>query len=549
MIFDKPRFSMRAGDVLDIEVGDEISLSCSAKVHSIFESLRDMKGVGEVTPAYASLGARVDARTVKVAAVIKRVEKAWAKGGSEAPSGRLVKVPVCYDGEYAPDIEWVAQKAGLKREEVVALHSSREYTCMMLGFAPGFVYLDEVDPKIRADRLETPRTKVPEGSVGIAGAQTGIYGLESPGGWRLIGRTPLTMFNPRSTPPVPIGPGDHVKFEPVTAREFKFIKSAPAAAPAAQESIPILDVEQPGLFATVQDLGRLSFRHLGVPRSGGLDRLSQVQANYIVGNVGDAPTVEILGGYFKVRALTDVVLSVTGADCDLQVGRSRVETYSAILLREGELLAVGKSSKGFINYLAVAGTLSAQSAMGSCSTYVRGSFGGYQGRALKPGDVLGAARLPDRVFMRSVPTADRIDLSGQKPLKAVRGARLEPHSLGDAFYEASYSVSESSDRTGFRLKASERLPHSPSQVLTYPTYPGYVQSPPDGNPIALQQDCPTTGGYPLVASVLSSDLGRLSQLRPGDKLTFEEVDDKSALKDAATFTERLLTYSRGATET
>jgi KipI family sensor histidine kinase inhibitor len=545
MIYDKPRFSVQAGEILNMEVGDEISLACSARVHGLFSALSKVEGLDEMTPAYASLAARVDPTTTKVASVIKAAEKAWNAGAANEPRGRLIKVPVCYEEGFAPDLEWVAKKAGLRTEEVIMLHASKEYTCMMLGFAPGFVYLDEVDQKIRSDRLETPRTKVPAGSVGIAGAQAGIYGLETPGGWRIIGRTPLTMFNAYGSPPTPVGPGDRVKFERITAEEFKFVKKGSAAPAPFVAGNPVLEVRQPGLFATVQDSGRFGFRHLGVPGSGGLDILSLLQSNYVVGNPGRSPVIEVMGGFFSVRALADVVVSVTGGDGELTVGGRKAETYSPLLLREGEELAIGKAA-GLLNYVSVAGRLTIQSVMGSCSTYSKGGFGGYSGRALKAGDMLGVEGLSDHVLMRSVPESRRTLLGGD-PIRAVRSSLHDGEATGDDFFGLEFLVSEASDRTGYRLKCTERIPGARGQVLTYPTYPGYVQVPPDGSPIVLQCDCPTTGGYQLAAAILQSEMGKFSQLRPGSKLSFQEVDADSAAKDSAKFRKLLQKYEAGGT--
>jgi KipI family sensor histidine kinase inhibitor len=542
MIYDKPRFSVQAGEVLHIEVGDEISLGCNAKVHRLFAALSKMEGVDEVTPAYASLAARVNPTSTKVASVVRAAEKAWVGKAADEAKGRLVKVPVCYEEGFAPDLGWVAKNAGLKTEEVIVLHSSKEYTCMMLGFSPGFVYLDEVDPKIKADRLETPRTKVQAGSVGIAGAQTGIYGLETPGGWRLIGRTPLTMFNAHASPPTPVGPGDRVKFERISAEEFKFVKKAAAAPPSFMAGNPVLEVRQPGLFSTVQDMGRPGFRHLGVPGSGGLDVLSQSQSNYVVGNPGSSPAIEVMGGFFSVKALADVVVAVTGGDCELTVGGRKAETYSPLLLREGDELAMGRTT-GLLNYLSVAGKLAIESVMGSCSTYSIGGFGGYSGRALKAGDMLGVEGLSDHVLMRSVPASART-LSSGDPIEAVRGSLgdSEP-ATGNAPFGSEFMVSEVSDRTGYRLKCSQRIPGARGQVLTYPTYPGYLQIPPDGSPIVLQRDCPTTGGYQLAAAILPSEMGRFSQLKPGAKVRFEEVDPDAAAKDFVRFSKLLQRYA------
>jgi biotin-dependent carboxylase-like uncharacterized protein len=301
-------------------------------------------------------------------------------------------------------------------------------------------------------------------------------------------------------------------------------------------------VRQPGLFTTVQDLGRPSFRYLGVPSSGGLDVLSQVQSNYVVGNPGSSPVIEVMGGFFSVKAVVDVVVAVTGGDCELTVGGTKAESYSPLLLREGDELAIGKTV-GLLNYISVAGKLAIESVMGSRSTYSKGGFGGYSGRALKAGDFLGVEGLSDHVLMRSVPASGRTNMGGD-PIRVVMGSLLGCETAaGDALLGSEFIVSEASDRTGYRLRRPERTTGAKGQALTYPTYPGYVQMPPDGSPIVLQQDCPTTGGYQLAAAILPSEMGRFSQLRPGSKVRFGKVDPDDAAKDHVKFSKLLQRYA------
>jgi biotin-dependent carboxylase-like uncharacterized protein len=267
-----------------------------------------------------------------------------------------------------------------------------------------------------------------------------------------------------------------------------------------------------------------------------------LQSNYVVGNPGSSPVLEVMGGFFSVRALADVVVAVTGNDCELTVGGRKAETYSPLLLREGDELAIGRTA-GLLNYLSVAGKLAIESVMGSCSTYSKGGFGGYSGRALKAGDMLGEEGLSDHVLMRSVPASGRTLLSGD-PIGAVRGSLHDSEpATGDAFFGSEFLVSEASDRTGYRLKRSEGISGARGQVLTYPTYPGYVQIPPDGSPIVLQRDCPTTGGYQLAAAILPSEMGRFSQLKPGSRVRFEEVDPDAAAKDLMRFSKLLRRYA------
>ena len=138
----------------------------------------------------------------------------------DAPPAREVEIPVCYGGEYEPDLEDVARLNGLSAQEVVEIHSSASYVVHMIGFAPGFPYLGGMDPRIAAPRKDVPRPSVAAGSVGIAGVQTGVYPIDTPGGWNVIGRTPLKLFLPERDPPSLLRPGDIVRFRPITPDEY-----------------------------------------------------------------------------------------------------------------------------------------------------------------------------------------------------------------------------------------------------------------------------------------------------------------------------------------
>ncbi|MDE2055050.1 MAG: 5-oxoprolinase subunit PxpB, partial [Xanthomonadaceae bacterium] len=143
------------------------------------------------------------------------------RGSPTPPAGpNFVEIPLCYGGEYGPDLDAVAVHARLPRGDVIARHTATEYAVAMLGFAPGFPYLLGLDPALQVPRRTTPRTRVPAGSVAIGGAQTGIYPRELPGGWHLIGRTPLALFDPAREPPCLLAPGDRVRFRAIEADEF-----------------------------------------------------------------------------------------------------------------------------------------------------------------------------------------------------------------------------------------------------------------------------------------------------------------------------------------
>ena len=159
-----------------------------------------------------------------------RVDPVWLEGEVRAlaldaeavipAEGPLIDVPVCYGGDLGPDLDDVAARLGCRAEEVIALHASREYRVYVVGFVPGFAYMGTVDDRLALPRRSSPRTKVPAGSVAIAAGQTGIYPMETPGGWHILGRTPLRPFDPQRSEPVLFRPGDRVRFVPISRQEF-----------------------------------------------------------------------------------------------------------------------------------------------------------------------------------------------------------------------------------------------------------------------------------------------------------------------------------------
>ena len=178
-------------------------------------------GVVETVPAFASLLIFYDPLVTEYDAVAAAVQKLAQAPGSDtaAEEGRLVEIPVCYGGTFGPALPFVAEHAGLTEKEVIALHAGREYRIYMLGFLPGFPYLGGLDERLFPPRLAAPRTAIPAGSVGIGGEQTGVYPIASPGGWQLIGRTPLKLFDPAAGT-LPYAAGDRIRFTPITKAEF-----------------------------------------------------------------------------------------------------------------------------------------------------------------------------------------------------------------------------------------------------------------------------------------------------------------------------------------
>ncbi|MBL7774762.1 MAG: 5-oxoprolinase subunit PxpB [Saprospiraceae bacterium] len=222
---------------LCIDWGNVIDPGLHARVLHLFDQIRQaqLPGVLDLTPAYSTLTLLFDAAfllrnypgQLPHELLRRRVEPFLAAAPDTWPQeGPLREIPVCYAPEFAPDLEELARRCGLLPREVVELHTAPTYRVYLLGFLPGFPYLGSVDRRIAAPRRESPRPRVPAGSVGIAGEQTGVYSLESPGGWNLIGRTPLRLFDASLPEPALLRVGEQVRFFEITPAEFNQIKRA-----------------------------------------------------------------------------------------------------------------------------------------------------------------------------------------------------------------------------------------------------------------------------------------------------------------------------------
>jgi inhibitor of KinA len=220
---------LKAGERgLVVEFGNVIDAVINARVHQLAKVLMStMRGrVLEVVPTYRSLFVNFDPLSIERQSLILAIEKLLDtpdSGSSRNKRSRIVSIPVCYEKEFGPDLDFVAAHNNLSVDDVVEIHTSGSYVIYMLGFTPGFPYLGGMSERIATPRLDKPRVKIPAGSVGIGGKQTGIYPIESPGGWRIIGRMPLKAFNPSSSDPFLFAAGDYLEFHSITSMEYHAI--------------------------------------------------------------------------------------------------------------------------------------------------------------------------------------------------------------------------------------------------------------------------------------------------------------------------------------
>lgn len=267
----RPRY-VRAGDCgLYVRFEQVIDPAVNRRVRALARRLREasLPGVGDVIPSYAAVYIRYDPLQTSFDDVVARCRELEAGAGDLEPvEPRVYLLPTAYGGEHGPDLEEVSRYHGLDPEEVVHLHSSTDYYIYFIGFSPGFPFLGGLPPRLATPRREVPRSRVPAGSVGIAGSQTGVYPVASPGGWRLIGRTPVPLFRVDRDPPAVLEPGHYVRFVPVTGEEYRRIAAAVAAG-----EFEIETFAKDGGVAPAEGFGEYGIESAskggGAPRAGG----------------------------------------------------------------------------------------------------------------------------------------------------------------------------------------------------------------------------------------------------------------------------------------
>jgi KipI family sensor histidine kinase inhibitor len=454
----------------------------------------------------------------------------------EVVHGRTIEAPVAYGSEAGPDLDAVAEWAGLSPAAVADRHASAEYRVFMLGFLPGFAYLGSVDDRIAAPRHATPRLRVPAGSVGIAGRQTGIYPRDSAGGWQIIGRSPLQVFEPDKVPAALFKPGDTVRFVAIspratsdTARPVR-TRTDESHQSHGEINTRTVTVLRPGLFTTIQDQGRWGHQGSGVPVAGALDLVSHRIANLLVGNTADAATLEITLAGPELRMEQPARLAITGAD--LRPSIDGVPTAIGVVKTclAGSILRFGDRRSGARSYIAFDGGIDTPLVLGSRATHIGVVLGGLDGRMLAAGDKLPLGR----------PNADPPRLPGSGfAVESAGGARLRvlPGPQEDFFAEEAFTLLErtrflitpQSNRMAYRLTGGSLPRIRDREMISDAAFVGGVQVPASGEPILLMSDRQTTGGYPQIATVITADVPRAGQLAPGDWVEFARCTRAEAI--------------------
>ena len=225
----KPTISPVGDRAISIDFGQVIDPTINRHIRQTIERIKELQleGIIELVPTYCALLVEYDAMLYSYSEICNIIEPTLEKGMTDTTNElvTVVEVPTVYGGEFGPDLSFVASHNHLSEDEVIAIHSGTDYLVYMLGFIPGFTYLGGMDSRIATPRLSSPRTLIPAGSVGIAGEQTGTYPSDSPGGWQIIGRTPVTMYDMSKAQVALLNAGDYVRYVPIDESEFHRIKS------------------------------------------------------------------------------------------------------------------------------------------------------------------------------------------------------------------------------------------------------------------------------------------------------------------------------------
>jgi len=576
-VYPRPRILDAGEGGLVVEFSDVVEEKANRAVHALDGALRFRleaaagRGAGpgggfRTIPTYRSLLLLFDPLRLPAEFLLETIGDALGgpaepgavsaagkpAGPPAAAPGRLLEIPVCYSGKWAPELPEVSRLTGLPEDRVVELHAGTEYLVYMLGFQIGYPYMASLPAEIRLPRLERPRLKTQRGAVAIAGELTGIYSIESPGGWRVIGNTPLPLWNLDWDPPALLRPGDRVRFRPITAERHEELSrsgwvppgsvcpAGPWEEPWGPAPVPSVRVIRPGPLATVQDLGRPGYERYGLGPGGAMDRFALRVGNRLVGNPEGAAAIEVTAGGAEFELLSGNALVWTGGYGDLTLDGRPVPAWTVLRARPGQRLGAGHFRHGFRGYLCLTGGLDVPRVAGSRSTNLNAGFGGFGGRPLRPGDVLpafgrsgtddpgeGRAASPDVLAAVYGPL-----MESEPELRLVPGPQ-DSAFTGDGlrtFFSSIYRIGPDSNRMGYRLAGPAVATVAGPDIVSDGTLAGAVQVPGNGQPVVLMADHQTTGGYAKLGVVAGADLQPAAQLAPGKGIRFRRTGKADAVR-------------------
>lgn len=496
-----------------------VELPDLAATQAVFRALTQppLDGIAEIIPAARTLLIRTEVGVPADGALAARiVARHPATPGATGPGGAEIEIPLRYDG---PDLPEVARHMGLTEAEVIAAHQAATWQVAFCGFAPGFAYMTCDDLRFDLPRRSSPRTRIPAGSVALAGRFGGIYPQETPGGWQIIGTTEVPMWDLTRDPPALLQPGATVRF--VARNE----PHRPVIPPRPANPTPGIRVEEAAFPLVFQDLGRMGQGGQGVSTSGALDRGALRRANRAVGNPAGAAALEITLGPTRFRAerpLTAVLTgAVEGAHLTTPDGPVPLLPGQPFAMDAGDGLVLPPPLRGMRAYLALRGGYAVTPVLGSAATDTLAHIGP---PTLRAGDGVGAGLNPAGSVIAYPEAAPALPMAGREVLLPVTlGPRTDwfPPEVVAQFLAQVWRVTPQSSRVGIRLEGDlPLLRPDAAELPSEGTERGALQVPHSGQPVLFLADHPLTGGYPVIATLHPDALDLAGQVPPGARLRF-----------------------------
>ncbi|KGJ06674.1 sensor histidine kinase inhibitor, KipI family [Paracoccus halophilus] len=495
-----------------------VELEDLAQTLALYDAMRadPLPGITDIIPAARTLMIRTEPGTAADAALAGAILARQPAPGTmpAARSDETIELPVTYDGEDLPEI---ARLMELTEAEVIAAHQAATWQVAFCGFAPGFAYLSGDDPRFDLPRRSSPRTRIPAGSVALAGRFCGIYPRETPGGWQLLGRTAVPMWDLGRDPPALLQPGMRCRFVAQQARPHPSAALPPDRTPAT--AIRGLRILATGFPITFQDEGRPGQTGQGVSGSGAMDIGALRRANRAVGNPSGAAALEITLGPVRLRAECMMVLALAGA-ARASIDGAPVPAGAAFALDPGDELLIAPPGSGMRSYLAMRGGYQVTPVLGSAATDTLAFVGP---DALKAGDAIAPANGAAIAVAAPEMQPELPGPGDLVELPVTLGPRADwftPDMLHH-FLTQEWRVTPDSSRVGIRLQGERPVTRIDARELpSEGTETGAIQVPHSGQPVLFLADHPLTGGYPVIATLRPEALDLAGQIPPGARIRF-----------------------------
>jgi antagonist of KipI len=482
---------------------------------------RPRRGLLDAIPGARTLFVVFDPRLERRSTLLDRVRQLAREAEGAPPENRRFRIRVAYGGESGPDLAMLARERGITPDDFARRHAAAEYSVAFLGFSPGFAYLSGLPAELAAPRRASPRPRVPAGSVAVGGPYTAIYPEDTPGGWQLIGRSAVRLFDASARPPALLRPGDRISFEPTSEAELaaSFGEAKPAAAERREIAggDAVFEILEAGLFTTVQGGPRFGLGSSGVPAGGAMDPVSLDHGNARLGNPAGSGALEMTLSGADLLFRSDALVCVTGADMGVRWNRRPATGDRPFRVGAGDRLTFGYASAGARAYLCVAGGLARGRPGEPVRRLVRGDVvlaaperrAGPGGAGPRDGEPMpGIARPGGEVILSVLPGPQLSDFPGE---------------ASDLLFSTAWRISPESDRRGVRLDGPPLPLRMPPDIPPEGTALGGIQVPANGQPIVLGPDRPVTGGYAKIGTVVARDWPLLAQSGPGRTVRFRRA--------------------------